>query len=238
MADIYTKLGKKTSVLNVREGRARKFAVGADWTEIRIGVFASAVAATGPNDASVADSLAVSTVADNLLFGIKDDSAILPGLAGSLFLGIKQSSATVSSNGGGAGGISSSGGGGSNVVGYAGASEILGGTGSEFVFGNVVSSGAAPYAAFTGVQIKINNRGLATQSVYIATINQTGVTDYSSANLRTILNNAPWGGTTGSTIAWNDGVSARVIPDCIYYRCPLFLNSLRIAGHRVIRYAP
>lgn len=238
MADIYTKLGEKTVVHAVREGRGRKFGLG-EWTEARGGMFVSAIAATGHNDVAVAETLAVSTVADNITFGLKDDSDIIPGEAGSLFLGVKQSSATVSSNGGGAGGISSSGSDGTVAIGYSGATAVAGvGAINGLTIGLVNGSGAAPYATFLGIQLIITNLGLATQSVAIRCNTTTAISDYSATNLRELLNNTNWTGIPQATVAWNDGAAAYDIPDCLFVRCPLYLNVIRRSCWRIIRYAP
>lgn len=237
MALIYTKLTDKTTVLAPREGACRKFNFGTDWTEVRLGGFFTAVAATGSNDDNVNETLAVSSIADRITLGLKDDSQTYPGQAGSLFIGVRSGESDVKSYGPSSGfGSSSSV---FRAVGYYGATEVLaaaspaGGT-----IGAAAASGATSYAAFMCIKININDRGLSTQNIDVRTSYTSPVTgaDYSATALRTALNNASFGGA--GNFAWNDGAAARAIPDCVWVRVPLFSNQLRISAIRAIRYAP
>lgn len=234
---IYTKLTDKTTVLSPREGACRKFNFGDDWTEMRLGMFCVAVAASGSNVNNIAESMVPPTLTDHVTFGIKDDSQTYPGQLGSLFLGLRDGDAAfIESNVNT--GIGASGGQ-WRPVGYYGTTEVLGaaGAGSNRM-GAATASAASAYNGFIAVKIVINNRGLSSQTVTMSYSTATDVagTDYSPTALRTLLNNATY--TALATIAWNDGAAARAIPDCIWVRTPLFLNSIRISCVRAIRYAP
>lgn len=239
MALIYTKLTDKTTVLSPREGAGRKFNFGTDWTEIRLGMFCSAVAATGSNDVNVPESSASSGITDFITFGIKDDSPTYPGQVGSTFLGIRSGgtlNASTPTN-------TYSGNDWWLTTGYFGATMVQNPTTmapSVYLGGAAPASAATGYCCFFAIKIIISNRGLSSQSVTISVENGAGQvvpgSDYSPTALRTLLNNSVYG--TGQAIAWNDGVTARAIPDCVWVRVPLYLNALRISCVRAIRYAP
>lgn len=239
MAFIYSKPTEKTLVLAPREGLLRKLNFGTDWTEVRIGMFVSAVsAAGGGNVPNVAETLAHSTIIDFFSFGLKDDSLSLPGQVGATFLGLVDGNTTAGSSvGSGIGGA-----GVWKAAGYLGTAGVLStSTSGEGLLdmGAAVASGSTAYCGFFVIRIVIANRGLATQTVDVrarATANVAG-NDYSAAALRTLINNTTYG-STAHTIAWNDGVSAKAIPDCVWLRSPLYDNALRISAIRAIRYAP
>ncbi len=237
MALIYTKLTDKTTILAPRQGGGRKFNFGDDWTEVRMGVFASAVAATGSNDDNVNETLVPSGITDYITFGLKDDSQTYPGMAGSLFIGLRNASTNTDSFGPATGFGTS--GGAWLAVGYHDATLVNGGGGTmqTGTLGAARASLASGYAAFMAVKIVISNRGLSSQSVACTTaFSGISGTDYSASALRTQLNNASYTGS--ASFAWNDGATARDIPDCPWVRVPLFNNQLRISCIRAIRYAP
>ncbi len=236
MALIYTKLTDRTTILAPRQGGGRKFNFGDDWTEVRMGVFASAVAATGSNDDNVNETLVPSGITDYITFGLKDDSQTYPGQAGSLFIGLRNA-ATNTESFGPATGFGTSGGAWLGV-GYHDATLVTGsGSMQTGTLGAAQASLSSGYAAFMALRIVIANRGLSTQTVTCQTaFSAVSGTDYSASALRTFLNNASY--TGGSTLAWNDGVVARDIPASPWVRVPLFNNQLRISCIRAIRYAP
>jgi hypothetical protein len=239
MALIYTKLTDKTTVLAPREGGCRKLNFGNDWTEIRMGMFASAVAATGSNNDNVNEIVVPAIITDYLTFGLKDDSQTYPGQAGSLFLGVRSHDATiVQSQGPSSGFVDSAGT--WDATGYHDTTRVFNAatTGANGSMGGGTASAASAYANFMAIKIVIIDRGLSTQNVTVYTSFTTPVTgtDYSGPALRTAINNASY--ATGSNIAWNDGVTARAIPDCVWVRSPLYNNALRISAIRAIRYAP
>jgi hypothetical protein len=242
MALIYTKLTDKTLVLAPREGICRKFNLGTDWTEIRVGVFLSCVSSAGSNVDNTLEIIVPSGITDYITFGIKDDSLTLPGQPGSLFLGIRSHDVSVvaSSPPGGGGGFKDSAGT-WNMTGYFGTSIVENTSGGGLTgspIGASAASGSSAYCGFFCVKIIITNRGLSTQSVSATISKEDSVagTDYSAAALRTKMNAANF--PTPESIAWNTGAAARAIPDCIWLRSPLYDNAFRVSAHRAIRYAP
>ncbi len=238
MALVYPKLTDETIVLSPRQAAFRQFNIGDDWTEARFGVFITAIAATGSDDDNVNETLVPSVISDRVTFGLKDTSDTYPGQAGSLFIGARSGESTVVSSAAG-GGIGSSSG---NfvAVGYNGTSEILGVGANIGRIGTAVASGSTSYCDFFALRFVINNRGLSTQTItiYGKEIPHVAGSDYSANALRTLLNNQFASVGALDTIPWNDGASARAIPDCVWIRSPLFDNALRISCARVIRYAP
>lgn len=237
MALIYTKLTDKTTVLAPREGACRKFNFGTDWTEIRVGMFCSAIAATGSNDVNVSETLVPSGVADYITFGIKDDSQTYPGQTGSLFLGLINTTVSDSTPPFGFAGNAAA----WAASGYYGTTLVQNPSAvstSRYIGGQATASAATGYCAFFAVKFVISNRGLSTQTVAMsnATDEIVGGADYSATALRTALNNETY--STPQSIAWNDGAAARDIPDCVWVRVPLYNNALRISAIRAIRYAP
>ncbi len=239
MALIYPKFSDETLVLSPRQAAFRQFNLGDDWTEARVGMFVTTIAATGSDDNGVHEDLVPSVITDRVTFGIKDTSDTYPGQAGSLFLGIRSGETDVFSYVAPYGIASASGN--WKAVGYIGASEITGSSILDFPMGSAAASGSTAYCGFSCLKFIINNRGLSTQtiSIYYITYQNVAGSDYSANALRTLMNNG-FPGSVGfiDTIPWNDGVSARPIPDCFWVRSPLFDNSFRISCARVIRYAP
>lgn len=239
MALIYTKLTDKTTVLAPREGACRKFNFGTDWTEMRIGAFISAVAATGSNDNTVTESMAPATVTDYCTFGIKDDSQTYPGQSGSRFLGItSQTSQPVNADP--STGIASPGGP-WYACSYYDTTRTTAATAvaTSLTMGQCSPAGATAYCNYIAVKFVVSNLGLSTQSVAISVASQnSGVSgaDYSATALRTLINNGLYG--TPQSVDWNDGAAAYTIPDCFWIRTPLYLNTIRLSCIRAIRYAP
>lgn len=239
MALIYTKLTDKTTVLAPSEGGGRKLDFGA-WTEIRFGIFCSAVAATGSNDVNTNESIVPANLTEHVTFGLKDeDPTTFPGEAGSLFIGIREGDASNVQSSAGSG-IGASGGE-WRPVGYHGTNEVLGSSISIFTrLGAATASAASAYCGFIGVRINITDIGLSTQALVVRVAGESNIagTDYSETALQTKLQNLLIDGLGSETIAWNDGAAARAIPDCLWVRTPLFLNSIRISAIRAVRYAP
>lgn len=245
MATIYQKeVTDRTCILSPREYYFRPFDFD-NWTEMRMGILFSGVADSGDNTQSTDESVALSSVADLITFGIKDSAtSVLPGQAGGLFLGARTwttqaSKSTVAPEGWA---FRSGGGGGLAACGFAGTT-LIGGTVSEDILPMVHGGAAASstgYDGFYALKFVINNLGLSTQSVSIsstATVSVSGA-DYSASALRTLLNNATYG--TVRTIAWNDGVSAYDIPDAVWIRMPFYSNRIRLSqpAPMLVRYQP
>lgn len=244
MATIYQKTASdKTLILSPREYFLRPFDFGTDWTEVRIGMYFSGVTSGGDNTQAGSETVALSTAADRIAFGIKDSgTSSLPGTVGSVFLGALTATTRSSEcNGQGFQGSSL---GLLAAGGYSGATLVGGATAQEMSnsmgFGGGVAD-ATGYCGFYGLQFVIANRGLATQTVTIRASDATGSpiagATYTASALRTLLNNGPWTGTA-HTLAWNDGAAAYAIPDAVYVRMPFYNNRIRISAIRAIRYAP
>ncbi len=97
-------------------------------------------------------------------------------------------------------------------------------------------TGAADYCGFFAVKLVITDRGLVTQQVTIGSASTKTISgsDYSTAALRLLINNASYG---SRVIDWNDGAAAYAIPDAFYVRMPFYNNRIRISAMRAIRYA-
>lgn len=235
MASIYLKGSKKTLILEPREGLYRQFDFG-DWTELRIGMFTSVIAATGPDDNSVNETIVPADFSDYITFGIKNASVDLPGFSGALYLGLRNRSNTSCTAGAGIGGPS----GGWRGFTADGTTTEFGSieVGAQGFMGDGSPTASTGYAGFKALKFVINNRGLANQSVSMSMSGtDAGVAgnDYTRTPLRTLINNASY--IDLGTFDWNDGVAARDIPDSFFVRSPMFLNRLRIAAIRAIRYA-
>lgn len=239
MALIYTKLTDKTTVLAPGEGGGRKLDFGA-WTEIRYGIFCSAISAAGSDVDNTTETLVPSNVTEHVTFGLKDDDeTTFPGEAGSLFIGIREGDAanvqsTINSGIGASGGAW-------RPVGYHDTTEVLGSAiPVSNRMGAATASAASAYCGFIGVRINITDLGLSTQSLAMRVVGENNIagTDYSETALLTKLQNLLVDGLTPQTIAWNDGAAARAIPDCLWVRSPLLSNTFRISAFRAVRYAP
>jgi hypothetical protein len=237
MSQIYTKGSEKTLVFSPRSGVFRQFNFGDDWTEMRLGLFASAVASTGPNDANTSETLVISNYSDYATFGIKNSGQALPGQTGSRFIGIRGATGSVISSP--ATGIGDPSGGWKAFTSYDTTENL---TGSSIVgarIGQCDGTGGSSYCAFFAIKLEVNNRGLSSQTVTVSgsgTNTAVSGTDYSATALRTMMNNATYG--TSATVAWNDGAVAYDLPDSVFVRMPLFSNCLRLSAVRAIRYLP
>lgn len=236
MALIYTKLTDKTTVLAPREGACRKFNFGDDWTEVRFGAFLTAVSSSGSNVDNTLETLVPANITDHVYFGLKNDFASYPGQAGSIFLGVRSlDSVHIQSQANSGIGDDS---GTCRGLGLHDTTAVNGSDVNQTRFGSATASGSSAYCQFVAIKIVITNRGLATQSVEVFMTFEDNVagSDYSATALRTAINNAAYG-SMGS-FAWNDGVAAREIPDCVWIRSPMYLNAFRVSAIRAIRYAP
>jgi hypothetical protein len=238
MAEIYTKGSEKTRVLAPREGVFRQFDAG-EWTELRVGAFFSNVGSAGPNANSTLENYVPSVASDYLLFGLKNEGQVLPGEAGSRFIGIRsQDNGSVQSNVS-TGQQDSSGA--WRPVTYIDTTTDLGAfpVMATTAMGGGDPTGATGYANFVGIKFTIQDRGLATQTVSVTAQGTSAIAgnDYSAEALRVLLNTTPFSNAPG-VMTWNDGVSAYDIPDCIFFRSPLFNNCIRMSAWRWVRYAP
>lgn len=240
MALIYQKtVSDKTLILAPREFILRPFDFQA-WTEMRFGIYFDGVASSGDNTNSAAETVALSTAADRIAFGIKDSATNdLPGFGAALFLGcVTETGGSSYCSGSAFSNLASVD---SAAAGYH-ETTLVGGTSGQFL-GTALNypatcSGATGYNGFFAMKFVITNIGTSSQAVTISAVSTTPIagTDYSAQALRLAINNAVYG--TTRSITWNDGAVARTLPDAIYIRMPFYSNRIRVSAMRAIRYAP
>lgn len=241
MGTIYQKLTKKTVILAPREGYQRAFDFG-DWSEIRMGVFYSGVTSGGDDTNAVSETVVLGSVNDRITFGIKNSSNLgYPGTAGTLFVGGSNSTAASRASKSDSVHFFVDNTSYLSAIGFAGVTVIGGGDAEVFnvpaQFQYPDASLSTGYCGFFGMKFVLSNRGLSSQSFAVSAMDVPQVlgTDYSSAALRTLINNSTY--SSPKTIAWNDGAVARVVPDAYYIRMPFYNNRIRIACMRISRYA-
>lgn len=208
---------------------------------MRFGMYFNFVDNVGDNTNSSLETVALTTSADRMAFGLKDSATNdLPGFGAALFLGAVSfgPSAFVQNIGGTQ----------ASTTGFdlAGAgyhdTTLVGGTNTQSLGNHLQapasSLGATGYNGFFAVKFVITNLGTASQSVAISSAFNAAVTgtDYSAQALRLDINNALY--YTPVSVAWNDGAVARTIPDAIFIRMPFYSNRIRLSAIRAIRYAP
>lgn len=235
MALIYQKLSEKTLILAPREAVVREFDFGNDWTDLRLGVFITFVSNSDDNAVGTGEAVTYATEADRFFWGIKDTSLVLPGFAGSNFIG----SSTPAANGGawvsdGRVGNSAAN---TRMLATVDTTQVIGSTNNGPVMQPTITPGAASgYQSFAGIRINVTDRGLASQSVTVyQAYNTVSGTDYSAEALRASINAASWSGA--QTLTWNDGASARPIPSAFFMYFPFYLNRARLSAMRAIRIA-
>lgn len=242
MAQIYLKNlnADQTVILDPREGMLRETAFETNWNEVRIGLYFSGIAITGPENAPLAtgEQLSSATFEDQFTFGLKDPSTILPGTTGSYFLGAATgNNLYTSTNAGKAFSVCASAGGSSQgtlaATGWAGAT-IIDGTNTLANFAYPAPGGASGYCAFYALKFVVANAGLSSQTVTISAVNTSPAAgaDYSLPTLRSAAANGLVNATYANarSLAWNTGVAARTLPDCIWLRVPLYLNRIRVSA--------
>ena len=236
----------KTIILGPREAFIRPFDFG-DWTEMRIGMFVGAVTAAGDNTGiSTPETLALTTYADRLTIGIKDNTDDMPGVAGTNFVGYgtdgtheaadQRMGVYNNSTGTYAARLSAL----SSIGTAFTARALINASPSGIQYPNAAGvAGVSGYNGFWCIKLLITDRGLATQTISVdgSTTQTIAGTDYSATALRSLMNSASFfdGGTA---FDWFDGgPAARAIPDCVWIRNPYFNNRIRISCLRAIRYA-
>ncbi len=238
MATIYQKtVTDKTCILSPREYILRPFDFGA-WTEMRFGCYLSGVAASGDNTDSAAETVALSSAADRICFGLKDSATTdLPGFGSALFLGaVTETSSSSYCSGTAFSALAAS------RLAAAGYHETTLVNGSSTLSAATEfpasASGATGYCGFFALKFVITSIGTASQSVAISATRTASITgtDYSATALQLLMNNNTY--QSPVTVAWNDGAIARTIPDAIYIRMPFYSNRIRLSAIRAIRYAP
>lgn len=245
MAFAYQKTVDDMAIIwGAREQMARKFDFGA-WTEMRIGCFWSTTTLGDNNtEPTVTETVPITTAYDRFFFGLKDESAVTPSLAGSRFVGMtnRENVALNSILTASAGNVTI-GDAGQNfgVRGFEGATQATVSSLSGNIGGmsNADPAAATGYASFMGLRFVISNLGASSQTIAVSSSfsNNVAGTDYSAANLRTYLSAfaAP---SSAITIDWNNGVTAYAIPDCWFLRNPFFNNRIRVHCMNAIKVAP
>lgn len=240
-----------------REGMIAPLNFGDDWTEIRCGVFVSGCYANDEafNAGDAQAGFMNEDVENGVYFGLKNsDSAAIPGQADSLYLGVKPTGGLPFDNYSEWQAYSE----GFPPVPITSIADPLfrmsacGYDGTDLVDGGIISApsysngaihfrkytDSQGYCGFYVIRFIINNRGASNQSVSIS-IASKGVVegiDYTPFALQQEMNNANFG--SAKTVAWNDGGSARGIPDAFYIYMPFYSNRIMIAAMRAIKYQP
>ncbi len=238
----YEKEGIVTAILAVREFQraSLRIKLGSDWTEARMGMFFAGVEAHDDNLANPNELLTVADVSDYLTFGLKDsDTYHLPGEAGGLFIGVRSTGAISETVGptstyGWMADSSES----CSAVGYAGATLINGGA---FTNGSLRYPDPATTSGYNGfycAKFVVSGRGTSGQAVHVSVGRSATVagTDYGKAALYQAINNATFG--EAKTIAWNNGVSARALPDAAWVRIPFYNARIRIQEIMAVKTSP
>ncbi len=238
----YQKEGTTTAVLAVREFQRAALTVklGSNWTEARIGMYFTGVGAHEENVANPEEILTVADVSDYLTVGLKDAGTYyLPGEAGGLFLGVRSTGSTskardpVLASGWFADSNEEC-----SAVGYYGATLVNGG---------VVANGSLRfpdpnpdegYNGFYCVKFSVSGRGASNQSVNISVARDELVegTDYGKAALYQAISNATFG--TPRNIVWNNGTTARTLPDASWVRIPFYNARIRIQEIMAVKISP
>jgi hypothetical protein len=214
---------------------------GQPWTEVRLGMFFSIISSTSDNASPVAEELTQvpGSHTNRVTIGLKDSSQIFPGNPGSSFIGIMTSgSATHNSYAGSyplynweAYGAAS---GNANQrcigIGIHGTASFEG-TAQQISFKSSSNpAGTILYGGAYGVKINILNRGASNQSVVISgSTHQPYNGGYTTAELQSWLTTPNNGWTGMGAFPWNDGVSARAIPDSFYLYSPFNLSRFRVS---------
>lgn len=239
----YEKVGVPSAILMVREFQRATLTqkLGSDWTEARIGMYFSGIDAHETNVSPPDELVTVSDVSDYAAFGLKDAGTYyLPGEAGGLFLGIRSTGSTTKCRAPllGAEGWFADSAEECSAVGYAGATLIDGGV---ITNGSLRFPDPEPDESFCGfycVKFVVNSRGLSGQSVTmsIARSGEVAGADYGKAALYQAINNSTFGAT--KTVAWNNGGSARSLPDAAYVRIPFYNARIRIQALMAVKISP
>ncbi len=244
MAFAYQKTSTdKTFILGAREQVARQFDFGTDWTEIRIGMFWSPVSLASNNAAASLEGVPVSTVLDRYFFGIKDNSGLVPGQAGSRYLGLtNRTGSALTSIVASTRDIWDQDPFGSMGAGGAYDTTFLNVADQAGVIGVADPSPSTSYCQYRGLRFVVVNRGLSSQTVKIsssvtATPSPVSGADYSAAALRSIL--SAFGNETSQvTVNWNNGSVAYDLPDSWFLRNPFFNNRFRVSCMNALKIAP
>lgn len=211
------------------------------WAELRVGVFMSHVSvANGDNSPIVVETVPANAPGNYWSFGLKTNNDIIPGVAGTDFLGFMVNSGNnLNINLGGnsySANVTSSVVRGATIANQS----SIGGAGVQA--SGVGSNNLTQFCGYWGIKFKIANRGLSTQTIEIEWIGTTssGLL-YDNPTLpicETFLSGfTPSGGTNGTPVAWHDAGVPRAIPDALFIRVPFSQNRLRVHSYKVLPFA-
>lgn len=213
-----------------------------EWTELKMGMFASIVSSTDANGLGPAESFVPSTPNSFFAFGVKDSSAIIPGLTGSTFLGMIPFNFTNAESISVSGNLRqlniSTGDGSSAFCPYWKDTTCLNGANNAATAVNSDPTIAGSYGFKLVLVLKVNNRGLATQTVQgkIHFVNSDPIAGgYIVNNLRSYFDSVAVAPATAR--AANNGSAAHAVPTTFYLRWPFTNNRLRISALAVQKYA-
>lgn len=239
MAKIYTKTAiDKTLILAPREAFIRGFDFGA-WTDIRVGMYLSGVDGSVDDSPAVSQTVGLTDAASRLAFGIKNnDSSTLPGETGASFLGISNNASypAYSSSTSFHAGVSA------GRVGVMGIKDttVLNDTNTSFAelaFPVESSALTSSYCGLYIIRYVVSNAGTAAQSVSVRVYKSSPIagTDYSASALEIAIGTPAM--ASGTSVTWNDGVSAYDLPDAFFVRLPFTTSRLRISALMAIKHA-
>jgi hypothetical protein len=223
-------------ILDTQNYYHRQTSFGASWIEMRIGMLYTFVPAGNDDTYCTAESPMVtpSGPLQWFNFGLKDSSIILPGRAGSQFMGwcwpgtTSGSTITLTSNQSAAGLMEQGGTGGGTkryIAAYNGATLLAGSADSTSL--SFAKWSATTVNAIAGLKFVVNNAGLSNQTVTVSYMMNAGAAvDGSSYTLHTYIFGNYW--TTGPTLTWNASSVALTLPDWVWMRLPSTANRLRI----------
>lgn len=246
MATIYQKSGsalvEKMLVIEPREAFAIPIDFGGPWTEMRIGMFfsgASSGSAYASKSLAAGETVNLNTDKDYFACGLISRTGSLHATAGTNFAGIGSNGANIVFNDTrfAWGGYQNNG---VSTVSWIGTSKTIGTEmntqNSQFIYNNPESFVA--YSGFHSLKFTILNSGSASQSIRVASLNNSTdydvIAPYTVNGLRTRMLNETYT-TFASDITWNDGVNALAIPNCFYMWNPYYLNGIRISVLEAIK---
>lgn len=238
----HQKVGELTAILAPREGQLCKFseALGADWTQCVIGFFFAGVDGHDNDLPGPTELRTVTDDSDRLFVGLKNSAnRTLPGFANSYFLGVRSTGAVskclAPSSGAGFFADSNEE---CSAVGYSGTTLVDGGVLTDASLQFPLPDPENGFNAFYAVKISLSSRGTSSQAAHISTARTAKVDgiDYSKSALIQAINSATFGAP--NTVPWNDGFSAKTLPDAVWIRLPFFNNRFRIHALTAIKTNP
>jgi hypothetical protein len=246
MAEKTTFAGKAQMILEPREKYHRKSNIGSAWTEVRLGMLFTVIDNAAADSHSQAELVANSSYLDYFCFGLMNDVADIPGVAGVNFVGIVSDL----TNGHG---VSVT----DNVAGQAFIGEnasafnkylmrfaslkdtgiLTHDTANRFTIHFPIYNGSN-YAAVLCLKLVVSNRGASNQTIQASLTSTLGPVTITPATaiqvLRTALTNSNFADAVSAALTWNSGGAAIALPDSWIVRSPFLTNRLRLAAHEIL----